>query len=103
MRHACSGQAAPRARRIGSRRHGIGVAAAAAALAGSLLAGAAQAQTLAPWLPAGKPLPAAGKLAPTGRAAPTPAWVDFCRRLPAECTIDEAEPTAIALTPEVWT
>jgi predicted transglutaminase-like cysteine proteinase len=33
---------------------------------------------------------------------PTTAWKDFCRRLPAECAVDLAEPAVITLTPETW-
>jgi predicted transglutaminase-like cysteine proteinase len=36
-------------------------------------------------------------------AQPTPAWQEFCRRLPAECEVDAAEPEFIALTPAIWT
>lgn len=37
-----------------------------------------------------------------GPARPLAAWVEFCRRYPAECAIDTSEPTTIALTPKVW-
>ena len=37
-----------------------------------------------------------------GWASPTTAWVEFCRRLPAECQINTAEPGTIALTLETW-
>ncbi len=37
-----------------------------------------------------------------GWASPTTAWVEFCRRLPAECQINTAEPSTIALTLETW-
>src|SRR3954469_14094454 len=35
-------------------------------------------------------------------AEPTPAWVSFCERLPAECAIDLSEPEVISLTPDLW-
>ena len=37
-----------------------------------------------------------------GTAKPLLAWVDFCRRYPAECAVDTSEPTTVALTPRVW-
>ncbi len=37
-----------------------------------------------------------------GRATPTTAWVEFCRRLPAECRIDTSEPARLTLTLETW-
>ncbi|GJD37531.1 transglutaminase-like cysteine peptidase [Methylobacterium aerolatum] len=42
---------------------------------------------------------------PAAAGAPTrsiPGWADFCRREPAECTVDLAEPTVIPLTVAVW-
>lgn len=47
-------------------------------------------------LPLAPPLPmhAGGK--------PTPAWKQFCIRLPEECRIDLTEPALVTLTPEVW-
>jgi predicted transglutaminase-like cysteine proteinase len=71
----------------------ITVAAILSALAG--LADVGQAQTLAA-------LPSATSLAGTGRISPTPVAVDFCRRFPAECAIDPAEPAVVALSPRVW-
>ncbi len=38
----------------------------------------------------------------TERASPTTAWVEFCRKLPAECQIDTAEPSTIPLTLAAW-
>src|SRR4029078_6414321 len=35
-------------------------------------------------------------------AEPTPAWVSFCERFPAECAIDLSEPEVISLTPDLW-
>ena len=35
-------------------------------------------------------------------AEPTPAWVSFCERLPAECEINPLEPEAISLAPDLW-
>ncbi len=37
-----------------------------------------------------------------GWASPTTAWVEFCRKLPAECQIDTAEPSTIPLTLAAW-
>src|SRR3954469_4552967 len=95
MHHARVGRAAPRARSVGRRRIRISALAAAASLASYLLVGGVEAQTFAA-------LPSATRLAGTGRAAPTPAWIDFCRRFPVECAIDPAEPAVVALSPRVW-
>lgn len=38
----------------------------------------------------------------TGEARPVLAWTDLCRRLPAECAVDLAEPATVAVTPKVW-
>jgi predicted transglutaminase-like cysteine proteinase len=35
-------------------------------------------------------------------AQPTAAWVEFCQRLPVECTTDLSEPAIMALPPAVW-
>lgn len=37
-----------------------------------------------------------------GQAGPTPAWIEFCNRLPQECTVDLAEPGMIPLTRQTW-
>ncbi|HEY0353153.1 MAG TPA: transglutaminase-like cysteine peptidase, partial [Enterovirga sp.] len=37
-----------------------------------------------------------------GEARPLAAWTEFCHRLPAECTVDAAEPAEVALTAKVW-
>ena len=71
------------------------IAIVAASLAAFGLTGAVGAQTLAA-------LPPSSKLAGTRKVKPTPAWTDFCRRRPSECTINPAEPKVIALTPAVW-
>src|SRR3954451_22101369 len=34
-----------------------------------------------------------------GAAKPVTAWNDFCHRYPAECAVDTAEPTTLAMTP----
>ena len=48
-------------------------------------------------------LPRAPPLAiSSDEAEPTPAWVSFCERLPAECAIDLSEPEVISLTPDLW-
>src|SRR3954469_9978777 len=39
---------------------------------------------------------------PTGPVRAIAGWTDFCARLPQECTIDTAEPSAISLTVAVW-
>lgn len=38
----------------------------------------------------------------SGQAGPTPAWIDFCKQMPAECTLDSSEPAIIALSAETW-
>jgi predicted transglutaminase-like cysteine proteinase len=35
-------------------------------------------------------------------AEPTAAWASFCERVPAECAINQSEPEAISLTPDIW-
>jgi predicted transglutaminase-like cysteine proteinase len=47
-------------------------------------------------------LPRASQLPATAAAKPIPAWVEFCRTFPAECSIDLKEPATIKLTVEVW-
>ncbi len=37
-----------------------------------------------------------------GRAGPTPAWIEFCKKLPRECAHDAAEPAKIALDQGLW-
>jgi len=37
-----------------------------------------------------------------GSARPTQAWVDFCKRYPAECAVDLSEPAVVDLTPRLW-
>jgi predicted transglutaminase-like cysteine proteinase len=92
MRQALVG----RAQRISARHiQGPALTIIAASLAALGLTGAVGAQTFAA-------LPPSSKLAGTGKAHPTPAWIDFCRRRPSECTINPAEPAIITLTPNVW-
>lgn len=38
-----------------------------------------------------------------GIANPTPAWTEFCNRVPSECTVDMKEPRTATLTPQLWT
>ena len=85
------------------------VLAGALALCGALSA-PAQAQLLAS-LPkvdahAGVALPglprASAPAALFGDARPVPAWNEFCRRYPAECAVNPAEPETVALTPRAW-
>lgn len=45
---------------------------------------------------------AAAPAAAVGEARPIAAWVEFCRRLPAECAIDPAEATAVTLNAKAW-
>jgi len=48
-------------------------------------------------------LPAASELvASTRQAKPISAWVEFCKRYPAECTVDLSQPATIALTATTW-
>ncbi|MDP4026724.1 transglutaminase-like cysteine peptidase [Methylobacterium sp. NEAU 140] len=41
-----------------------------------------------------------GEIGPPTR--PIPGWTDFCRRMPAECTVDAREPARIHLTVATW-
>ena len=95
MRQALVGRAVSHTQRISARRITVPAIALIAAILAFGLTGAVTAQTFAA-------LPPSSKLAGTGKANPTPAWIDFCRRRPSECTIDPAEPKVIALTPDVW-
>jgi predicted transglutaminase-like cysteine proteinase len=61
-----------------------------------LLAGATQAQTTASLPNPSQPIER------TGSAKPVAAWVDMCRRMPAECEVDVNEPASIELTSETW-
>jgi predicted transglutaminase-like cysteine proteinase len=36
-----------------------------------------------------------------GRAAPTRAWTQFCKRQPDECRVDRSQPSRISLSPEI--
>ncbi|WP_375466033.1 transglutaminase-like cysteine peptidase [uncultured Methylobacterium sp.] len=48
-------------------------------------------------------LPETGTAVETGPAArPVVAWTEFCQRLPAECTVDVAEPAFIPLNAALW-
>src|SRR5215208_2839650 len=97
MRHALVERVLSRAQRVSARCITVSIVTiVAAGLATFTLIGIAQAQTLAA-------LPfSTSKLAERGKANPTPASIDFCRRMPTECKIDPAEPAVIALTPDVW-
>ena len=75
---------------------GKGIFLALAVAAGLVAAPGAGAQTLAALPPVAVPA------AVTGEARPVAAWVDFCRRHPAECAVDTREAAAIALSPRVW-
>ena len=85
MRQALVGRAVSHTQRISARRITVPAIALIAAILAFGLTGAVTAQTFAA-------LPPSSKLAGTGKANPTPAWIDFCRRRPSECTIDPAEP-----------
>jgi predicted transglutaminase-like cysteine proteinase len=93
------GQASPGCTRTRSKwRHAIPVALIAVALIlgqGRLITHAkAQAEADLPRAP---PLAISSE-----EAEPTPAWVSFCERLPAECAIHVSEPEVISLTPDLW-
>src|SRR5215217_5882803 len=79
-------------------RHAIPAALIAAALTlsqGRIITPAkAQAE---PDLPRAPPLAISSE-----EAEPTPAWTNFCERLPAECAIDPSEPEVISPTPNLW-
>jgi predicted transglutaminase-like cysteine proteinase len=48
-------------------------------------------------------LPAASELvASTHQAKPIPAWAEFCKRYPTECTVDASQPAIITLTAITW-
>jgi predicted transglutaminase-like cysteine proteinase len=93
------GQASPGCTRTRSKwRHAIPVALIAVALIlgqGRLIT-PAKAQAEAD-LPRAPPLAISSE-----EAEPTPAWVSFCERLPAECAIHVSEPEVISLTPDLW-
>ncbi|MBJ6123896.1 transglutaminase-like cysteine peptidase [Microvirga splendida] len=38
----------------------------------------------------------------SGGAGPTPAWIAFCKQMPAECALDASEPAVITLNSETW-
>jgi len=97
MRHALVERVLSRAQRVSARCITVSIVTiVAAGLAAFGMTGAVGAQTLAA-LPT-----STSKLAGRGKANPTPAWTDFCRRMPTECKIDLTEPAVIALTPDVW-
>src|SRR5215217_3546965 len=54
--------------------------------------------------PSGKiaALPLAPELQASASARPTVAWVDFCQRVPSECSINLSEPEKIKLTWNTW-
>ena len=48
-------------------------------------------------------VPAASELAASPRHAnPIPAWTEFCKRYPTECTVDASQPAVITLTATTW-
>ncbi|MDB5592778.1 transglutaminase-like cysteine peptidase [Enterovirga sp.] len=64
----------------------------------ALIAGAATAnsQSLARLSAVSTPAPVGGE------ARPLAAWAEFCRRVPAECSVNPAEPATVTLTARVW-
>ena len=48
-------------------------------------------------------VPAASELVASSRQAkPIPAWTEFCKRYPTECTVDASQPATIILTALTW-
>ena len=48
-------------------------------------------------------VPAASELVASSRQAnPIPAWAEFCKRYPTECTVDRSQPATITLTAITW-
>ncbi len=48
-------------------------------------------------------VPSASELvASTRQAKPIPAWAEFCKRYPTECTVDASQPAIIPLTALTW-
>src|SRR5215216_353214 len=48
-------------------------------------------------------VPAASELVASSRQAkPIPAWAEFCKRYPTECTVDASQPATITLTAITW-
>ena len=48
-------------------------------------------------------VPAASELVASSRQAnPIPAWTEFCKRYPTECTVDHSQPAIITLTAGTW-
>src|SRR5215203_2127629 len=47
-------------------------------------------------------LPLAPELQASASARPTAAWIDFCQRVPSECSINLSEPEKIKLTRATW-
>ncbi|KAB1074200.1 transglutaminase-like cysteine peptidase [Methylobacterium planeticum] len=62
-----------------------------------MLGGAATQARTRPHLPEDA---TAVEIGPT--AKPVAAWTDFCNRMPAECTVDLAEPATIPLNAALW-
>lgn len=82
--------------RFGGVRLVVSVIALVAGLCGSVGAGPATAG--APSL-----LPArADAIDTAGQAGPTPAWIQFCQQMPAECAHNPSERAVIALNQEIW-
>ncbi len=63
---------------------------------GTLGASGAQAQPSA-----GIPV-ASAPIAASGDARAPYAWTDFCKRSPAECRVNTAEPDRVEMTPKLW-
>ena len=82
---------------FGGRRLVVALALAGAAL-GTLLAGAAEAQTYAALPKAGS----VGRIEVSGPARPVKAWTAFCERNSAECDVNVSEPSSITLNAKLW-
>lgn len=68
----------------------------------SLLLGAADTSVAAPGSKLASLPPSSQAAQIVGDAKPITAWLEFCRREPAECAVAAGEPATVALTPRVW-
>jgi predicted transglutaminase-like cysteine proteinase len=58
----------------------------------------AEAQSL---LPSTLP-PITDAIQSVGQAGPTPAWIQFCKQMPDECSVDASEATTLRLSDDIW-
>ena len=79
----------------------LSIASLLAGLSAALITGGARAEPVSGQAVATLPT-ASAPAGAVGEARPVLAWIEFCRRLPAECAVDTAEPAAIAMTPKTW-